>query len=244
MTTETPVDPRYGEEPVASVNEARPKTHAIRIWDWPVRVTHWSFVALIPAMYFTAENSEWGWHMRLGHVLLALLVFRVIWGVIGTDTARFASFVRGPGRVFAYLRGVYDEKTTKGHSPLGALAVLALLGVMAAQVGMGLFAGDPYDGATGPLNPLVGVTTADTITDTHEWFVYVIFGMIALHIAAIGVYGALRAQNLIGPMIGGKGNKAVSVEPNQPTPWGRALGALAISAGFALWIYSGAPPLT
>lgn len=219
-------------------------TRAIRIWDWPVRVMHWSFVALIPAMYFTAENSEWGWHMRLGHVLLALLVFRVIWGVIGTDTARFASFVKGPGAVLGYLRGAYDYSAHKGHSPLAALSVLALLGVMAAQVTMGLFAGDPYDGATGPLNPLVGVMTADTITDTHEWFYWVIFAMIALHITAIGVIGAMQATNLIGPMIGGKGEKAAQVEPNQPTPWGRVLGASAVSAGVAFWIYSGAPPLT
>lgn len=221
-----------------------PTTRTIRIWDWPVRLTHWSFVALVPAMYFTAENSEWGWHTRLGHVLLALLVFRLMWGFVGTDTARFASFVKGPGAVLGYLRGAYDYRTNKGHSPLAALSVLALLGVMFAQVGMGLFAGDPYDGATGPLNPLVGVMTADTITETHEWFVYVIFGFIALHLAAIGVIGAMRATNLIGPMIGGKGEKAEVVEENQPAPWGRALGALALSAGLALWIYSGAPPLT
>lgn len=215
----------------------------IRIWDWPVRVTHWSFVVLVPAMYFTAENSEWGWHIRIGHVLLALLVFRLLWGFIGTDTARFASFVKGPGAVLGYLRGAYDYSANKGHSPLAALSVLALLGVMLAQVGMGLFAGDPYDGATGPLNSLVGVMTADTITETHEWFYWVIFGMIALHLAAIGVIGAMHATNLIGPMVGGKGERTPAVEPNQPTPLGRALGALAVSAGFAFWIYSGAPPL-
>ncbi|MEE4199283.1 cytochrome b/b6 domain-containing protein [Erythrobacter sp.] len=227
-----------------TIEAPRPQTHAIRVWDWPVRLTHWSFVALIPAMYLTAENSEWGWHVRLGHVLLALLIFRVLWGFVGTDTARFAHFVKGPRAVLDYLRGRYDYKRNKGHSPLAALSVLTLLGLMFAQVGMGLFAGDPYDGATGPLNPLVGVMMADTITDTHEWFYYVIFAMIGLHIIAIGVIGAMQATSLIGPMIGGKAEKAPSVEANQPTPWGRALAVFAVSAAIAGWVYVGAPPLT
>lgn len=221
-----------------------PTTRAIRIWDLPVRLTHWSFALVVPAMWITAENDQWGWHIRLGHVLLALLIFRVMWGFVGTDTARFASFVKGPGAILGYLRGAYDYKANKGHSPLAALSVLALLGLMFAQVGMGLFAGDPFDGATGPLNSLVGVTTADTITDTHEWFYYVIFAMIGVHILAVGVIGMMQATSLIGPMIGGKGEKALEVEENQKAPWGRALGVLAISVGIAAWVYLGAPPLT
>lgn len=219
-------------------------THAVRIWDWPVRCTHWSFALLLPAMYVTADNSQWGWHMRLGHVLLAFIIFRVIWGIIGTDTARFSSFVKGPGALLTYFRGGYLHKEHKGHNPLGALAVLALLGLMLAQVSMGLFAGDPYDGATGPLNPLVGVGTADFLTETHEWFFWVVFGMVGLHITVVGLYGAFQAQNLIGPMIAGKGEKALSVEDNPPAPWGRALGALAVSGAIAFWVYLGVPPLT
>ena len=220
------------------------QTKAVRIWDLPVRLTHWSFVILLPAMWMTAENSQWGWHIRLGHALLALLIFRIIWGFVGTDTARFASFVKGPSKVLAYLRGGYDEKANKGHSPLGALAVLALLGLTLAQVSMGLFAGDPYDGATGPLNTFVGVGTADTITDTHEWFYWVVFGMVGLHITAIGIYGAVRAENLIGAMIGGKGEKKLEVTENPPAQWGKALGALAVSVGIAVWVYLGVPPLS
>ncbi len=219
-------------------------THSVKIWDWPVRLTHWSLALLLPAMYVTADNSEWGWHMRLGHVLLALIIFRVLWGLVGTDTARFSSFVKGPGAVLGYLRGEFPHKEHKGHTPLGALAVLALLGLALAQVSMGLFAGDPFDGATGPLNPLVGVATADFLTETHEWFYWVVFGMIGLHITAVGLYGAFQAQNLIGPMVGGEGDKALHVEDNSPAPWGRALACLAVAAGVAFWIYSGAPPLT
>lgn len=241
MTTEEP-HLRAVEEAAAPPPAA--KTHPVKIWDWPVRLTHWSFAIVLPAMYITADNSQWGWHMRLGHVLLALIVFRIIWGFIGTDTARFSGFVRGPVAVMNYLRGQYPHKEHKGHTPLGALAVLALLGFALAQVVMGLFAGDPYDGATGPLNSLVGVSTADFLTDTHEWFYYVVFAMIGVHITAVGLYGAFQAQNLIGPMVGGTGEKALEVADNSQGSWLRALGALAVSAAFAFWIYSGAPPLT
>jgi cytochrome b len=193
-------------------------------------------------MWITADNSQWAWHMRLGHVLLALLIFRVIWGVIGTDTARFSSFVKGPLAVIGYLRGGYDEKGNKGHSPLAALAVLALLGLMSVQVGMGLFAGDPFDGATGPLNPLVGVMTADWITTTHEWFWWLVFGMIGLHLSAIAIYGMVRMENLTGAMIGGQAEKKPGVSDNPPAQWTKALGALAVSVAIAGWIYAGAPP--
>lgn len=218
-------------------------TKPVKIWDWPVRLTHWSFAILIPAMWLTAENREWGWHIRLGHILLALLIFRVIWGFIGTDTARFASFVRGPARVIDYLRGRYDHKRTIGHSPLGALAVLGLLGVMSVQVGMGLFAGDPFDGATGPLNRLVGVLTADWLTDTHEWFYWVVFAMIGLHLTAIGFYSVARLQNLIGPMVTGSGEKAEDVEGIENTPLLRLVLALFVSGAIALWVWNGVPPL-
>ncbi len=218
------------------------KTHSVSIWDWPVRITHWSFVVLVPAMYITANNSEWGWHMRLGHVLLALLIFRVIWGFIGTETARFGSFVKGPGAIIAYLTGKQDH--TIGHNPLGALAVLALLGLTFAQVAMGLFAGDPFDGATGPLNPLVGVGTADMLTDTHEWFYYVVFAMILTHITAVAVYAGVKMQNLVGPMFVGKGEVAEGVEGNSPTPLRNLVIAVVVSVGTALWVYAGAPPLT
>ncbi len=217
-------------------------THKVRIWDWPVRLTHWGFALLVPAMYLTAENSLWGWHTRLGHVLLALLAFRVIWGFVGTRTARFADFVKGPARVIDYLRGRYDADRHIGHSPLAALSVLALLGAMAAQVAMGLFAGDPYDGATGPLNPLVGVATADRLTDWHETFVYVVLGLAALHISAIAYYAAVKRRNLVTPMVTGTGEKADSVD-GIARPGLTAFVALAVAVGVAVWVWLGAPPL-
>ena len=179
--------------------------HKVAVWDWPVRLTHWGFVLLLPAMWWTAENGEMGWHMRLGLVLLALVLFRILWGFFGSDTARFANFVRSPVTAFKHLigRSDFDERTI-GHSPSGAWSVLALLTATLAQIIMGLFAGDPYDGATGPLNAAVGVLTADMLTDWHETFFWVLVGLIAIHVAAVLYYQFVARQKLIEPMVTGQ----------------------------------------
>lgn len=219
--------------------------HSVRVWDIPVRLTHWSFALLVPALWWSAENSQWVLHKRFGIALLGLLVFRLLWGLFGTKTAKFTSFVRGPKAVFEYLRGKSGGAVEKiGHSPLGALSVLALLAAMAVQVGTGLFAGDPYDGATGPLNSLVGVLTADALTDWHEWFVYVVLGLAAFHLSAIAFYLIVKQNDLVSPMLSGSKLVRGSVEANEPTPLVRFVAVAAIAASFTVWIANGAPPLS
>ncbi|MCZ8136870.1 MAG: cytochrome b/b6 domain-containing protein [Porphyrobacter sp.] len=215
----------------------------VRVWDGLLRLAHWSFPLLIAAMWWTAENDKWALHRRIGLVLLGVLVFRVVWGFLGPETARFAQFVKGPGAVLAYLRGDRSAGPAIGHSPLGGWSTLALIGAMLAQVGLGLFAGDPYDGMTGPLNSLVGVTLADTITDLHETFFNVLLGLIVLHLAAITWY-AVKGDDLLSPMVGGDRPPMAGVTGIGPLPWLRAALAVALAAGFALWIAYGAPPLT
>lgn len=216
----------------------------VRVWDLLLRLTHWSFPLLIPMMWWTAENSKWALHRRTGLVLLGLLVFRILWGVLGPETARFSSFVKGPAEVLAYLRGQIAGTATRiGHSPLGGWSTMVLLAAMLLQVSMGLFAGDPYDGMTGPLNPLVGVLTADTITELHETFFWVIVSLIGLHLSAITVY-AVRGDDLLSPMVSGDRPPMPGVAGIGPTPWGRGVLSAGLAAGFALWVAYGAPPLT
>ena len=216
----------------------------VRVWDGLLRLAHWSFPLLIAMMWWTAENSKWALHRRTGLVLLGLLAFRLIWGFVGPETARFSSFVKGPGEVIAYLRGALSDAATRiGHSPIGGWSTLALLGAMSLQVSMGLFAGDPYDGMTGPLNSLVGVMTADTITELHETFFWVIAGLIALHLTAITYY-AVRGNDLLSPMVSGDRPPMPGVAGIGPTPWGRAALAVGLASGLALWVAYGAPPLT
>ncbi|ARU15793.1 cytochrome b/b6 domain-containing protein [Croceicoccus marinus] len=215
----------------------------VKLWDLPVRICHWGFVLLIPAMWWTAENHEMGWHTRLGLLLLALVVFRILWGFVGSSTARFGGFLRGPGAVLRYfgsLRG--SHVPVVGHNPAGGWSVIALLGAMVLQLGMGLFAGDPYDGATGPLNDLVGVMTADTLTEWHESFFWVLVALIALHVLAIVLYRAVRRDNLVGPMITGSRAMGGDARGMAAVPAWRALACLLLAFAFAGWIWAGAPP--
>jgi cytochrome b len=214
----------------------------ISVWDPLLRIVHWSFPLLIPAMWWTAENDKWAQHKRLGLVLLGLLVFRLLWGFLGAETARFAQFVKGPKAVLAYLRSGAGGPAI-GHSPLGGWSTMVLLGAMLLQVSLGLFAGDPFDGTTGPLNSLVGVSLADTITELHETVFWVIAGLIALHLAAICFY-AVRGNDLLSPMVGGTRPPLEGVAGIGPVPWVRGLLACGLAAALALWVAFGAPPLT
>lgn len=214
----------------------------VRVWDGLLRLAHWSFPLLIAMMWWTAENDKWALHRRTGLVLLGVLAFRVVWGFIGPETARFSHFVTGPGTVLAYLRGEPGAGPAIGHSPVGGWSTIALIGAMLLQASLGLFSGDPYDGMTGPLNPLVGVMLADTITDWHETFFNVLLGLIVLHLAAITYY-AVRGQDLVSPMVGGARPPLEGVTGIGPLPWGRALLACGLAAGLALWVAYGVPPL-
>lgn len=215
----------------------------VRVWDLPVRICHWGFALLLPAMWWTAENDEMGWHMRLGIMLLALLVFRIAWGFAGTATARFAAFVRGPGAVLAYLRpgrGATQERWF-GHNPLGGWSTLALIFAMLAQVSMGLFAGDPFDGATGPLNHLPGVELADTLTDWHEVFYWVPLGLAGIHVLAIAFYLLVKRDDLVTPMVTGRRGFPEREDGIGAAPAGRALALSLAALGFAGWIWFGGP---
>lgn len=214
----------------------------VTVWDPLLRIVHWSFPVLIPALWWTAESHKWALHKRLGLVLLGLLVFRVLWGFVGPETARFAQFVTGPKAVLAYLREGVGAKAI-GHSPLGGWSTLVLIAAMLLQVSLGLFAGDPFDGTTGPLNPLVGVALADTITELHETFFWAIAGLAALHLAAITFYAA-KGDDLLSPMVGGSIPPAAGVEGIGPVPWLKGLLAAGFAAGLAVWAANGAPPLT
>lgn len=217
----------------------------VRVWDLPVRICHWGFALLLPLMWWTAEYGEMGWHKRLGIVLLALLVFRILWGFVGSSTARFASFVKGPRAVWNFIRGFAEPKTEAaiGHSPIGGWSTVLLLGVMLLQSLMGLFAGDPFDGSTGPLNHLASVGIADKLTDWHELFFYVVAALAAAHVAAIVFYLTIKKDDLVTPMVTGLVEAQDASSGMDRAPTTRAIASFAITAGLAIWIWFGSPAL-
>ena len=208
------------------------------IWDLPVRLFHWLLAILIGLCWWSAEYHHDDLHIWLGCGVLTLLIFRILWGFVGSSTARFASFVRGPKAVFGYLQGSWRGI---GHNPLGALSVIALLGLTGLEVALGLFASDEDGLMEGPLARLVGFDAQDKARELHESLFNLLLALIALHVAAI-VYYRLRGKNLLGPMISGRGEVEPGIQPMRPAKWWMALICLALAIGITRWIIAGAPP--
>lgn len=173
------------------------------------------------------------WHYRTGLAILGLVVFRLAWGVIGSSTARFANFVRGPRRVLDYLRG--RGVPFLGHNPLGALSVLALLAMVAVQAGLGLFASDEDGLMPGPLSGLVSDERSEAATELHEALFDWLLILIGLHVAAILFYLVVKRENLVGPMFTGRRPAPPGAPAMVPAPRGRLLAALAIAAA-TIWL--------
>jgi cytochrome b len=209
------------------------------VWDLPIRLFHWLLAALIAFSWWSVEYDHTGWHIWSGCAILTLLIFRMLWGFVGSSTARFSSFVRGPASVWAHLRGRWNGI---GHTPLGALSVVALLLAVSVQVGLGLFAEDEDGIFMGPLAKLVSSDTSDKVRDIHALWFYVVLGLIVLHVLAILYYRLFRGQKLTEPMITGRAELSPGTEPMRPGKWWVAVICLAIGVGVTRWVIAGAPP--
>ena len=163
----------------------------------------------------------------------------MLWGFVGSSTARWASFVRGPRVVMAYLRGRW---VGIGHTPLGALSVVAMFLGIAVQVGLGLINEDEDGLYAGPLAGLVSPDTSEAAHEIHERWFYVVLALAGLHLAAI-IFYRVRGKGLTWPMISGRARLEGSAVPMRPGKWWAALICLAVALGIARWIVAGAPPL-
>ena len=209
----------------------------IRLWDLPTRLVHWGLVLLLPSLWWTWRSGNTLLHEKLGYVTLAVLLFRLYWGVAGSTTARFAQFVKGPRKIAAYLRGT--SPLPIGHNPLGALAVLLLLGLMLAEVGLGLFAQDVDGEESGALARYVSYDTADWATNWHAWLFDLLLIAVAIHVLAILFYLVVRRDNLVGPMVTGRKELAEDLPEPKMASIGSALVGGILSAAIAWWISRG-----
>jgi cytochrome b len=209
------------------------------VWDLPTRIAHWLLAALIAFSWWSVKNHHTDWHIWSGIAILTLLLFRLLWGLVGSSTARFAGFVRGPKAVLDYLRGKW---TGIGHTPLGALSIIVLFAAVAVQVGLGLFAEDPDGLYAGPLAQLVSSNTSDTIRDIHEVNFYILLGLIVLHVAAIVYYRLVEGKKLTKPMITGRAEVDPEAEPMRPGKWWVAVICLGLAFAISRWVVAGAPP--
>jgi cytochrome b len=216
----------------------------VRVWDLPTRLFHWALAACVIGSVISAKlgGNAMVWHMRLGYAVLALLLFRLLWGLVGGRWSRFASFLPGPGKLWRYLRGRSrpEDFAEVGHNPLGALSVLAMLGWLALQVGSGLIADDEIAN-TGPLVRFVSLDTSLAWTSHHKsWGQWGIYLLVGLHLLALLYYLLVKRRNLLGPMLSGDKRLEAAVPAARDGARTRllALALLAACAAGVAWLVS------
>lgn len=176
----------------------------VAVWDLPLRLFHWALLVAVAVSVVAVELlDDTELHLQSGRVVLGLLIFRLVWGLVGSSTAQFHRFVRGPGAVFAYWRSGRVQRW--GHNPLGALSVVAMLVSLVVQIITGLGSDDEIF-TTGPLAQFLSEFQVGWANQIHEWNSKVLFVLIGLHLVAIVYYQWIRRSNLIGAMISGRTN--------------------------------------
>lgn len=217
----------------------------VRVWDLPTRIFHWALVAgvLGLAISGTIGGNAMVWHFRFGYAVLTLLLFRIVWGLVGGRWSRFGAFIYSPQSVFNYLKGRGKAEHSVGHSPIGAGSVFAMLGILLAQVGTGLLSDDEIAFA-GPLTRFVSSASVSLATNYHKNIgKWILLALVLLHIAAI-VFYLWRKHNLVGAMLHGDKELVTRVPPSRDDAASRtaALVVLAACAAGVYWISTLAAP--
>jgi cytochrome b len=204
----------------------KPGEIQLKVWDVPVRLFHWALVLLFAFMFFSGKSgSDWmEWHMRSGYAILALVLFRILWGFAGSTHARFSSFLAGPSACIAFARKLLARAPahSAGHNPLGGWMVLAMLLALLVQTGTGLFANDDLL-SEGPLAALISKATSDQISRIHSWNFNLLLLLAGLHLIAVLYHAGFMKENLIGAMFTGMKHlpaaAAGSVMARFASPW-------------------------
>lgn len=211
----------------------------VAVWDWPVRVVHWSMALLLVALVATGlrGGDALEWHMRFGQVLLALVLFRILWGFVGSRNARFRTFVRGSRAAASYVRSRVRRapEVHATHNPIGGWMVIALLGALLVQAGTGLVTNDDilWDG---PLVKHVAKDTSDALSSFHRRFAWVVVTLAVLHVLAVIAYLVVFRDNLAKAMVNGlKSLPADLADPSAASASSLRAMALLAACGVAVW---------
>jgi cytochrome b len=208
----------------------------MRVWDGPTRLFHWAIVLLVVTSYLAVQVDWMQVHYWSGYTMLTLLLFRLVWGFIGSETSRFRNFLRSPVAGLAHVAafGKREPDREIGHNAAGGWMVLVMLLALAVQASTGLFAGDPIEGG-GPFVDQVAGPTQKLLNRVHHINFNIILGLIALHILAILVYAAVKRQDLVRPMVTGK--KRLPANMRQPR-FANPLLAVLIVAAAAICVWA------
>lgn len=216
---------------------AEEATRPVKVWDGWVRLCHWSIVLLLGVSWLTAEIGWMQPHYISGYTVLTLALFRIVWGLVGSETARFSGFLRSPLAALRHLRDFPKREPDReiGHNAAGGWMVLVLLALLLAQPLTGLFAAEEPEysyGAKGPLAGLVSAETSGVLTGLHEEIFLLIQIAAGLHILAVIAYALLKRHDLVRPMVTGwKRLPAAMAPPRLGSP---LLAALLLAASAAI----------
>ena len=211
------------------------------MWDLPTRLFHWALVVLVAVSLYTGNVGglrEMEVHTLAGYGVLALVLFRLGWGVVGSSRSRFRDFMRGRAAVVAYARDLIagPHRPAIGHNPLGGWSVVAMLASLLVQAVTGLFAHDDIF-TKGPLAKYVSKAISDGLTKVHDANANLLYLLIGVHLAAVFGYLLIHRENLIRPMLTGRKAATagtVGEDGAFASSW-KALGLLAAAAA-VVWV--------
>lgn len=207
----------------------------VKVWDGWIRLVHWSIILLIGISYASIQNGWMRTHYWSGYAVLTLVLFRIAWGLVGSDTARFLRFLQSPLAAFRHLRDFPKPEPDReiGHNAAGGWMVLVLLALLLAQPVTGLFADSGY-GDYGPLAKSVSSETSDWLTGLHHRTFNLILAAASLHVLAVGAYALLKGHDLVRPMVTGR--KTLPADAASPRLGSPRLAAALLGAA-ALLVY-------
>jgi cytochrome b len=221
-----------------SAGGARPLlARPVLVWDLPVRLFHWLTVTLVATLWVTERWNWMGWHVAAGTTLLGLVLFRLFWGVAGSETARFARFLAGPRAAMSHLRALFVREADHevGHNPAGGWMVVVLLALLLIECLTGVFANNDV-ADQGPFTDITPAWLMNLVTDLHVILFRVLVGAVVLHLAAIAFYAAAKGQNLARAMVTGRKLLPGEVAAPSVAGWRRAVVLAGLAAAVAVGV--------
>ena len=220
------------DEPVTP--PVRPVRRPVLVWDVPTRLFHWLMMVLVAAAYVTSRLNWMDWHIRIGDTLLALVLFRLLWGCFGSETARFRSFLTSPAAALRHLHHVLRREADLqvGHNPAGGWMVLLLLALLLGETLSGLYVNNDVANE-GPFTEWVPAPIANAITALHAILWDVLLAAVALHVLVIALYAAVKGHNLLRPMLTGHKQLPTFIAAPRQAPAVLALLLLVVGAAAA-----------
>ena len=179
---------------------------SVLVWDLPTRLFHWLTVILVVTAYVTWRIDRMDWHLLAGKALLAMLLFRLVWGFMGSETARFARFLASPPAAARHLARLFHREPDVqiGHNPAGGWMVVVLLALLAGETLSGIVVNNDVSDATGPLSEIMPANVANLMTDLHSLLWQTLLAAVLLHVAAIATYAVAKGHRLTRAMFTGR----------------------------------------